>query len=227
MSAYFITGTDTEIGKTWVTLALMQAFQDQGKTVVGMKPVASGCSVGDEGLRNSDALQIMQQSSRPPDYVTVNPYAFEEPIAPHIAAARAGVQIDIEKIARHFTSLRQSCEYIFVEGIGGWSVPLGTELMLSDLVKDLDIPVILVVGLRLGCINHTLSSVAVMEAEGIVLKAWVANCIDQNYEEREETVKAIQDRIKKPLLGIIPYMKEFKVAEIAGYLRVSHCLSAS
>lgn len=222
MSAYFVTGTDTGVGKTWITLALMQKFRDQGKTVVGMKPVASGCSPSKAGLRNDDALQIMQQSSQGLDYAIVNPYAFEETIAPHIAAARAGVQVDIEKIAQHFISLRQSSEYIFVEGVGGWSVPLGVDLMLSDLVKHLDIPVILVVGLRLGCINHTLSSVAVMQAEGIILKAWVANCIDPNYEECEETVKAIQDRINKPLLGIIPYMKKLEVAEMADYLQVLH-----
>jgi dethiobiotin synthetase len=218
MSDYFITGTDTGVGKTWVTLALMKAMQNKGKVVVGMKPVASGCQKISGVLRNDDAVQILKQSSKRPsqtlDYKTVNPYAFEQAIAPHIAADLAGVVIDIGKIADEFSTLKKNSDSVVVEGVGGWCVPLGDNVMLSDLVNRLGLPVILVVGLRLGCINHALTTVRAVEVGGAKLRGWIASQLDPDYVCLEETMTTLKTRISAPLLGSLPYMESFD-AEIA------------
>ena len=140
MAEYFITGTDTGVGKTWATLALMASLQNKGEIVVGMKPVASGCQNTSAGLRNDDAVRIIKQSNNQCDqtikYKTVNPYAFEQAIAPHIAAELAGVKIDIERIASEFSTLKNDADCVLVEGVGGWSVPLGADIMLAEIIGD-------------------------------------------------------------------------------------------
>jgi len=204
VSDYFITGTDTGVGKTWVTLALMKAMQNKGKVVVGMKPVASGCTKIGKDLHNDDAVKILQQSSKKPsqtlDYKTVNPYAFEQAVAPHIAAGLAGVKIDIEKIADDFCLLKEDTDCVLVEGIGGWCVPLGSEDMLADMVKRLDLKVILVIGLRLGCINHALSTFRAIQADGVNLCGWMTSQLDPDYAFLEETMMTLQARISAPTL---------------------------
>ena len=221
MSEYFITGTDTGVGKTWATLALMKAMQDKGKVVVGMKPVASGCTKIDEDLHNDDAVKILQQSSKRPsqtlDYKTVNPYAFEQAVAPHIAAGLAGVKIDIEKIADDFYLLKEGADCVLVEGIGGWCVPLGREDMLADLVKRLDLQVILIIGLRLGCINHALSTVRAIQADGVNLCGWMTSQLDPDYAFLEETMMTLQARISAPLLGNLPHMEKFDLEILASH----------
>ncbi len=221
MPDYFITGTDTGVGKTWVTLALMKALQDKGKVVVGMKPVASGCTKIDEDLHNDDAVKILQQSSKRPsqtlDYKTVNPYAFEQAVAPHIAAGLAGVKIDIEKIADDFYLLKEGADCVLVEGIGGWCVPLGSEDMLADLVKRLDLQVILIIGLRLGCINHALSTVRAIQADGVNLCGWMTSQLDPDYAFLEETMMTLQARISAPLLGNLPHMEKFDLEILASH----------
>jgi len=227
MSDYFITGTDTGVGKTWVTLALMKALQDKGKVVVGMKPVASGCTKIDEDLHNDDAVKILQQSSRRPsqtlDYKTVNPYAFEQAVAPHIAAGLAGVKIDIEKIADDFYLLKEGADCVLVEGIGGWCVPLGSEDMLADLVKRLDLQVILIIGLRLGCINHALSTVRAIQADGVNLCGWMTSQLDPDYAFLEETMMTFQARISAPLLGNLPHMEKFDLEILASHTMMTEC----
>jgi len=221
VSDYFITGTDTGVGKTWATLALMKALQDKGKVVVGMKPVASGCTKIDEDLHNDDAVKILQQSSKRPsqtlDYKTVNPYAFEQAVAPHIAAGLAGVKIDIEKIADDFYLLKEDADCVLVEGIGGWCVPLGSEDMLADLVKRLDLQVILIIGLRLGCINHALSTVRAIQADGVNLCGWMTSQLDPDYAFLEETMMTLQARISAPLLGNLPHMEKFDLEILASH----------
>lgn len=221
MPGYFITGTDTGVGKTWATLALMKALQDKGKVVVGMKPVASGCTKIDEDLHNDDAVKILQQSSKRPsqtlDYKTVNPYAFEQAVAPHIAAGLAGVKIDIEKIADDFYLLKEGADCVLVEGIGGWCVPLGSEDMLADLVKRLDLQVILIIGLRLGCINHALSTVRAIQADGVNLCGWMTSQLDPDYAFLEETMMTLQARISAPLLGNLPHMEKFDLEILASH----------
>lgn len=227
MSDYFITGTDTGVGKTWVTLALMKALQDKGKVVVGMKPVASGCTKIDEDLHNDDAVKILQQSSKRPsqtlDYKTVNPYAFEQAVAPHIAAGLAGVKIDIEKIADDFYLLKEGADCVLVEGIGGWCVPLGSEDMLADLVKRLDLQVILIIGLRLGCINHALSTVRAIQADGVNLCGWMTSQLDPDYAFLEETMMTLQARISAPLLGNLPHMEKFDLEILASHTMMTEC----
>ena len=227
MPDYFITGTDTGVGKTWVTLALMKALQDKGKVVVGMKPVASGCTKIYEDLHNDDAVKILQQSSKRPsqtlDYKTVNPYAFEQAVAPHIAAGLAGVKIDIEKIADDFYLLKEGADCVLVEGIGGWCVPLGSEDMLADLVKRLDLQVILIIGLRLGCINHALSTVRAIQADGVNLCGWMTSQLDPDYAFLEETMMTLQARISAPLLGNLPHMEKFDLEILASHTMMTEC----
>jgi dethiobiotin synthetase len=220
MSEYFITGTDTGVGKTWVTLALMKALQDKGKAVVGMKPVASGCQKTSTGLRNDDAVRILKQSSQDLDYKTVNPYAFEQALAPHIAAEMTGVVIDIERIANEFITLKKDSDSVVVEGVGGWNVPLGADIMLVDMVARLDLKVILVVGLRLGCINHALSAARSIEADGGKLHGWVTSQLDPNYACLKESMATLRARINAPLLGSLPYMESFDVETAASKLSI-------
>ena len=223
MSDYFITGTDTGVGKTWATLALMKALQDKGKSVVGMKPVASGCQNTSAGLCNDDAMRILKQSCSRGDqtikYKTVNPYAFKQAIAPHIAADLAGVKIDIEKIAREFNTLKKDADSVVVEGVGGWSIPLGKNIMLADLVKRLNLPVILIAGLRLGCINHTLSTVRAIKADGAKLHGWIGSQLDPDYACLNETMITLQTRINAPFLGNLAYMESFDLKTACSQLR--------
>ena len=223
MPGYFITGTDTGVGKTWVTLALMKAMQNKGKIVVGMKPVACGCKETRDGLRHGDALSILKQSSRPVNYNTVNPYAFQHAIAPHIAAGLVGVMIDIEKIAGEFDKLTKDSDCVLVEGIGGWCVPLGDDIMLSELVNRLDLPVILVVGLRLGCINHALSTVRAIQADEVNLCGWMTSQLDPDYAFLEETMMTLQARINAPLLGNLPHMEKFDLEILASHTMMTEC----
>jgi dethiobiotin synthetase len=203
---FFVTGTDTECGKTEITLGLMQCLQTLGHSVVGMKPVASGAEQTAEGLRNQDALRLQQQSSIDVDYELVNPYAFAPPIAPHLAAVQAGVEIDPSRIHACFRDLSRRADYVLVEGVGGWRVPLSRRLAVSDLAVTMGLPVILVVGLRLGCINHGLLSVESIEMAGVELAGWVANLMDAEMQEVQANLISLQQRIGAPLLGFIPHL---------------------
>lgn len=220
MSDYFITGTDTGVGKTWATLTLMKAMQNKGKVVAGMKPVASGCKKTSVGLRSDDAARILKQSNQSLDYKTINPYAFEQAIAPHIAAKLAGVVIDIDKIAGEFSILKNNSDSVVVEGIGGWNVPLGADIMLADIVKSLDLKVVLVVGLRLGCINHALSTARAVEADGARLHGWIMNQLEPDYVCLQETMRTLQARISAPLLGSLSFMERFDVEITASQLAI-------
>ena len=220
MSGYFITGTDTGVGKTWATLALMKAMQNKGKVVAGMKPVACGCKETRDGLRNDDAVKILKQTNQSLDYKTVNPYAFEPAIAPHIAAEQAGVMIDIEKIAGEFDKLLKDYDCVLVEGIGGWCVPLGDKTMLADLVNRLDLEVILIVGLRLGCINHALSTDRAIRADGARLHGWVTSQLDPDYDYPDVTMDTLRSRINAPFLGSLPYMESFDLKVASSQLQI-------
>ncbi|OOZ41448.1 dethiobiotin synthase [Solemya elarraichensis gill symbiont] len=205
MKGWFVTGTDTEIGKTHITLALMEALKEQGDKVVGMKPIASGCEKTDEGLRNSDALAIQAASSSRKAYELINPYAFEPPIAPHLAARKSSVLIDIEQIVNVASELAQDEDVILIEGVGGWMVPLGGGQMLADLVNALNLPVILVVGMRLGCINHALLSAEAIRASGLQLAGWIANSIDPDMDEQDSVLDPLKQQMDAPLIGQMHY----------------------
>lgn len=183
MPALFVTGTDTGIGKTWVTTGIVRALRVAGIDAVGMKPVASGCETTPAGLRNDDALAILAASGLGTgDYALVNPLALPMPASPHIAARAAGIDVDLEMIGRAFAALRQRHHFVLVEGVGGWSVPLSGPhpdwVMQSDMVRAFDLPVILVVGLRLGCINHALLTARALADDGQPLLGWIGNVID-------------------------------------------------
>ena len=218
MSHLFITGTDTGVGKTWATLGLMAHYQARGLAVNGMKPVASGSEWRDGQLRNADASLIQAQSSASAAYEQVNPYTFAEPIAPHIAAHKQRVEVDLDKVSAAFDELDQCADLVVVEGIGGWRVPLSDELQTEDLVRRLNLSVVLVVGLRLGCINHALLSAEVIQSSGLPFAGWLANCICPDYTESQATLDYLCTRIPAPLAGCIPYLDNLDAAVIGAAL---------
>jgi dethiobiotin synthetase len=201
----FITGTDTGIGKTYVALRLLQAFNSLGYKTIGIKPVASGAThVGTE-LHNDDAMRLLQASSYSLSYKNINPFVFEKPIAPHIAANQLGVRLTVKSIkAKLRYALTRTADVFIIEGAGGWLVPLNEKESISDLAIALRVPILLVVGIRLGCINHALLTVKAIEDSGAELLGWVANCIDPEMLECEANILALKGRIKSRCLGILP-----------------------
>ncbi|MDH3638612.1 MAG: dethiobiotin synthase [Gammaproteobacteria bacterium] len=204
----FVTGTDTEIGKTVVAQAIAKTWIERGHRVAGMKPVASGCRVTREGLRNDDALALQKACNVPAAYAAVNPYAFEPAIAPHIAAHRSGTRIDLGRIQCAFDDLVTYSDRVIVEGVGGWLVPLDERLTVADLALRLRLPVVLVVGIRLGCINHALLSYASISASGCPLAGWVANHCDLGCEAGAEIVASLRNRLPAPLCAELPWMED-------------------
>ncbi len=210
----FITGTDTGIGKTRFALELMRYGKQLGLNVAGMKPVACGSVKTDQGYRNEDALAIQAECSRPQRYEDVNPYAYLDPVAPLIAAIRENRSISMETIIQAYDRLRSTTELIVIEGIGGWKIHLDEEIMLSNLVARLQLPVILVVGLRLGCLNHALLTVECIHRDGLTLCGWVANSVDSEFTDQEESIRFLQRTISAPLLARMPYACPTLASEI-------------
>ncbi|MGA9574890.1 MAG: dethiobiotin synthase [Lysobacterales bacterium] len=201
MKRWFITGTDTEIGKTRVAGALIRHLAASGFRVAGMKPVASGCENTAAGLRNDDALSLMAASNVKLPYGVVNPFAFEPAIAPHLAALEAGRPIVLDTVRELARTIE--ADYLVVEGVGGWMVPLGDTDMLADLARATADEVIIVVGIRLGCINHALLTAARVESDGILLKGWIANHVDPDMQAQPENLKTLQALMPCPLLGVM------------------------
>ncbi|MGD8712002.1 MAG: dethiobiotin synthase [Thiohalophilus sp.] len=202
----FVTGTDTEIGKTFCSRLLMIALQQRGLSVAGMKPVASGGEYRNGELVNDDALQLQQQSDRDLPYEWVNPYVFEPPIAPHLAAIQAGKVIEAELICGSFSRLQQQSDQVIVEGVGGWRVPLSDTLSVSDLPVLLDLPVVLVVGMRLGCLNHALLTIESIQQAGIKVAGWIANSIDPEFDVPQDNLQTLKSRLDAPCLALIPHL---------------------
>ncbi len=217
---WFVTGTDTGVGKTGVALGLMHRLQAQGCRVAGMKPVASGCVATADGLRNDDALRLQLQSSLELDYSLVNPYAFEPPIAPHLAAAQAGIRIETGRIIDACTRIATRVDYTIVEGIGGWLVPLNEQETLADLARRLQLPVVLVVGIRLGCLSHALLTVEAIEHSGAHLAGWVANILQPVDVAAEANIAALETRIPAPVLGVVPWLAVPAPSTFASHLRL-------
>jgi len=212
---YFITGTDTGVGKTVITLGLMQWLQDRGHRVAGMKPVASGCERGEHGLRNADALLLQQQATVMLPYEQVNPYAFEPAIAPHLAAAGAGIGIEADTIVAGCRALQGAADRVCVEGVGGWLVPLNERETVADLAVRLGLEVVLVVGIRLGCLNHALLTARAIESTGLTLAGWVANRLPPPADFAQENIAALEARLTAPLLGIVPPLAEIDAHRVA------------
>jgi dethiobiotin synthetase len=204
-SGWFITGTDTGVGKTRVAAMLLEALARARQPAVGMKPVASGCRETGVGLRSEDAERLLAASGVAADYADVNPYAFAPACAPHLAAREAGVEIRPEKILECFRRLARRAPWVVVEGVGGWMVPLGERLTLADVARVLRLPVVLVVGMRLGCLNHALLTAAAIRRDGVPLAGWIANQIDPAMTRLDENINALRERIGAPLLAAFPF----------------------
>ena len=201
MTAWFITGTDTEVGKTFSTCALLHLLRHRGVLAVGMKPVAAGT---DADGKNDDVEALVAASGVAAPRELINPYLFAPPVAPHIAAKEAGCRIEIDRIVSAFEQLRGLADCVLVEGVGGFCVPLDEHSDTADLARRLGLPVILVVGMRLGCINHALLTQQAIEASGLRLAGWIANRIDRDMARFEENLGALTQRMRAPLLGVIP-----------------------
>lgn len=199
---WFITGTDTEIGKTFVACTLLHALRNAGLTAVAMKPIAAGCD--DQGL-NDDVERLLAASSLQPPREVVNPYCFQAAVAPHIAAEEEGRSIELAQIIVAFGQLEAMADAVLVEGVGGFCVPLGSTYDAADLASALKLPLILVVGMRLGCINHALLTQQAIAARGLTLAGWVANRIDPAMSRFSENLAALQARLTAPLLGIVEH----------------------
>ncbi|NOX76964.1 MAG: dethiobiotin synthase [Gammaproteobacteria bacterium] len=209
---FFITGTDTGVGKTTATLALMAAFKHRGLCVAGMKPVAAGCEQSANGLRNDDALQLMEQASIDLPYALVNPYAFEAPVAPHIAAQEQGVSIELSCLREAYNAILQQVDVVLVEGAGGWLVPISATATLADVPGALDLSVITVVGLKLGCINHALLTEQAIIRDRQIPVGWIANHIESKTARSEDVMQSLRARLRAPCLGSIPFASE-KIVE--------------
>ena len=212
---YFVAGTDTGVGKTLISCALLHGFAARGQRAVGMKPVAAGC---DAGGHNEDALKLQAAGNVALGYGQINPYCFVPAIAPHLAAQRAGVIVQFSRIAASYKELAAQADVVIVEGAGGLLVPLNDEQDSADLVKELGLPIILVAGMRLGCLNHALLTVEVIASRGLVLAGWAANIVDADMASIEENVAALQQRIAAPLLGIVPRLPHPDARAAAGHL---------
>lgn len=220
-NGFFITGTDTHVGKTTITRAMMHLYADSGNRVMGMKPIASGCDMTTQGLRNDDALHLIDASSTKLEYEMVNPYAFQAAIAPHIAAKKENTVIDIQHLIRMFSRIKQHADITFIEGAGGWLVPINEQQTLADFAIHLGLPVILVVGVKLGCINHALLSQLAINNSGLTIAGWVANRVDPECLNAEENISYLTDKLDAPLLGVCPYLKTTEPQLIKNHLSAS------
>jgi dethiobiotin synthetase len=233
MKAYFITATDTDAGKTFVSAGLLHSWSKQGYKTLGFKPIASGCqktnALDDDGLRNEDAQALINAANVSLDYKIINPYTFEPAIAPHIAAQQVGIIINLESIVENILPYQSKVDYLLVEGVGGWQVPLNDQQSVSDLARMLNFPIILVVNLRLGCINHALLTVQSIEQQGLKLAGWIANhaSTDNQMSHQVENIHSLQDRIHAPFLGELPHLSgsdKEKKDKFAHFIDLEKCI---
>jgi dethiobiotin synthetase len=205
MISVYVTGTDTDIGKTWTCIALLHALRAGGATAIGMKPVASGCADTPDGWRNADALALQAASAPQPAYALVNPYALPEPAAPELAASHFGTEVQLAPICAAYAELGALSPTLVVEGVGGWAAPLSARLDQSQLVHALDLPVVLVVGVRIGCISHARLTTRAIAADGCRLLGWVANLIDPDVIHLDATLGILDRVIGAPCMGVLPF----------------------
>ena len=217
----FVTGTDTGIGKTLASCTLLHALRARGLRAVGMKPLASGCEETPEGLRNEDALALQAASDPRPAYADVNPFALPAPLAPEIAAREAGIAVELVPMLAAHARLAAQADVVVVEGVGGWAAPLAPSLMQADLVRALDLPVILVVGLRLGCLNHAILSARAIAADGCRLAGWIGTGVDPAMLRIDENRELLAARLEAPCLGWLPWQPAPDPAALASRLRLT------
>ncbi|MGB9097874.1 dethiobiotin synthase [Erwinia sp.] len=218
---WFITGTDTEVGKTVASSALLQAAKAAGFRSVGYKPVASGCEMTAEGLRNEDALALQKYSVVQLPYDSINPLAFEEPTSPHIVSAEEGRPITFEQLSAGLAALTQQSDWVLTEGAGGWFTPLSEQTTFADWARHEQLTVVLVVGVKLGCINHAVLTAQAIQASGLRLAGWIANDIQPPGKRHAEYLAALKQRLPAPMLGEIPWLtqpEEFE--QLAQYVQL-------
>ncbi|HLM53221.1 MAG TPA: dethiobiotin synthase [Pseudoxanthomonas sp.] len=218
IQGFYVTGTDTGIGKTFASAALLHALRVLGLRAIGMKPVASGCTREADGWRNGDAVALRQASDPRPDYADVNPYALPLPLAPEIAAHEAGVEVELARIVDAFGRLRASADAVVVEGVGGWAAPLSAALDQVDVVRSLGLPVVMVVGMRLGCISHARLTADAIAADGCPLIGWVGNHVDPGMARQDENFAILCARLPVPCWGRLPYCAQADARAMATHL---------
>lgn len=217
--SFYVTGTDTGAGKTFASCALLHAWRARGLRAVGMKPVASGCERVDGRLRNEDALALQKASAPQPAYDDLNPYALPLPLAPELAAREAGVEVSLAPIVAAHARLQAMADIVVVEGVGGWAAPLSSSLDQADVVRVLELPVVLVVGLRLGCLNHAYLSARAIAADGCRLAGWIASEVDPRMERVDDNVALLAQRLRAPCWGRLPHAPGADAAALAHHLR--------
>lgn len=204
-TAMYVTGTDTGVGKTVASCALLHALRARGLRAVGMKPVASGCERIEGAWRNEDALALVQASALRLEYALHNPYALPAATAPQLAARDAGVQVALPAIASAYAALRGQAEAVVVEGVGGWAAPLADGFEQAELARALQLPAVLVVGLRLGCLSHARLTARAVEADGIALLGWIGSTVDPDFDRLDDYLALLRDALPAPCLGVLPH----------------------
>jgi dethiobiotin synthetase len=221
VKTYFVTGTDTDVGKTLAATGLIEAANRQGRRTAAIKPVAAGCEDRGDGLQNSDALQLQAAASHPLSYQQVNPIALQAAIAPHIAAEQEGRSLSAQRLSgfcRGLTLL--PVDILVIEGAGGWYVPLNHRETLADLAKQLNPEIILVVGLRLGCINHALLSIKAIRADGLKIAGWIGSTIDPDMPQLDKNIATLERLIAEPCLGVIPRLTDLSPQRVAEFIKL-------
>ncbi|QDX97945.1 ATP-dependent dethiobiotin synthetase BioD [Pectobacterium carotovorum subsp. carotovorum] len=217
---WFVTGTDTEVGKTVASTALLQAANQAGYRTAGYKPVASGCEMTADGIRNSDALALQANSSVRLDYQAVNPLAFMEPTSPHIISAVEQRPIPLSRLSAGLRALETQADWLLVEGAGGWFTPLSEQETFADWVVQEQLPVILVVGIKLGCINHAMLTAHAIQHAGLHLAGWIANDITPPGKWHQPYLQTLQQRLRAPMLGEIPYLSDHQQHNLGQYIDI-------
>nr|WP_201279319.1 dethiobiotin synthase [Cedecea colo] len=223
---WFVTGTDTEVGKTVASCALLQAARQAGFLTVGYKPVASGSEMTPAGIRNGDALALQRNSSVPLSYEQVNPLAFLEPTSPHIISAEEGRPIEFSTLSAGLEALSQRGNWVQVEGAGGWFTPLSESTTFADWAVAEKLPVILVVGVRLGCINHAMLTAHAIKSAGLPLAGWIANDVQPTGKRHAEYIATLRKVLPAPMLGEIPWLPELDEKTALGHYLDLSCLAA-
>lgn len=220
MFSLYVAGTDTGIGKTLASASLLHALRVRGVRAAGMKPVASGCERVDGEWKNADALALQAAGEAGIAYADINPFALEHPLAPELAARDMGIEVRLPPILEAHARLATQVDALVVEGVGGWAAPLSASLMQADLVRALRLPVLLVVGLRLGCINHALLSARAIAADGAHLAGWIASHVDPAMERVEDNITMLRERLPAPCWGVLPHVADGDPMAMAKHLRI-------
>ena len=220
---YFVTGTDTEVGKTVCTKGLLQAANQQHKKTLAYKPISAGCTETPQGLRNEDALTLQAHSSIKTEYSVINPIAYQQPIAPHIAATELKETIDLKLIDTGLETLKQyHADLILVEGAGGWHLPIDNQRLFSEWVVKHNLPVIVIVGLKLGCLNHALLTIESIQNSGGMVAGWVANHLQPNMPYVGENIATLTQHISAPLLAEVPYLDKIEEQNLSCFFNINY-----